>query len=164
MRNSLKLSLAFAAALGITSTAQAQTSQSINATATVLSAITILGTDLAFGNIAPTQVKTIAPAAGGTFVVSGSASSLVTVSVTSLPTTFTGAPELTLGSWTGLRHDANNAGAASAFVPAVGFSTAATLSATGQYYLWIGATLTAAAATPGSYTSASPITVQVVYN
>jgi hypothetical protein len=163
MRTSLKLSLALAAALGITSTAQAQTSQVINATATVLSAITITGTDLAFGNIAPTQTKTIAPAAGGTFVVTGSANSAVTVSLTTLPTNINSAA-LALGSWTGLHGQSNLPASGAAFVPSTSFSTAATLSATGLYHMWIGATLTATAATPGSYTSATPITIQVVYN
>ena len=163
MRTSLKLSLALAAALGITSTAQAQTSQVINATATVLSAITITGTNLAFGNIAPTQTKTIAPAAGGTFVVTGAANSPVTVSLTTLPTNINSAA-LALGSWTGLHGQSNLPASGAAFVPSTSFSTAATLSATGLYHMWIGATLTATAATPGSYTSATPITIQVVYN
>ena len=163
MRSSLKLSLALAAAFGITSTAQAQTSQVINATATVLSAITITGTNLAFGNIAPTQTKTIAPAAGGTFVVTGSANAPVTVSLTTLPTNINSAA-LALGSWTGLHGQSNLPASGAAFVPTTSFSTAATLSATGLYHMWIGATLTATAATPGSYTSATPITIQVVYN
>ena len=60
MRRTLWLALAVAAVAA--GSAQAQgTTGSINATASVVAALSVNGTDLAFGNVAPTSFKTIAP-------------------------------------------------------------------------------------------------------
>jgi hypothetical protein len=166
MRNTLKFGIALAVmAIGAAPQMQAQTAGTINATVTVLSALSFTTQrDLAFGNIAPTQTKTVAvtDAAAGLFEISGANSSAVTFSITgSLPTTLgTG---LALGSWTGYRNAANDATAGgAAYTPANGYSQSLTLSATGKYYFFLGATLTATGATPGSYSA--PINVSVIYN
>jgi hypothetical protein len=159
MRKSLQLALLVAAfALGRSIEGEAQTSGSINATATVLSALSVTGTDLAFGNVAPTQTKVVAPASGGTFTVTGSNSAPVGVSFT-LPATL--GTNVNIGTWTGLSNTVNNSGTASALTVS-GASQSRTLSASGSLYIWVGATLTTAAATPGSYSA--PVTLTVVYN
>jgi hypothetical protein len=159
MRTSLKLGLVLAAVSAVfASSASAQTSGSINATATVLSALSVTGTDLAFGNIAPTQSKVVAPAAGGTFTVAGAASAPVSVAFT-LPTTL--GTNVNIGTWTGLSNTANNAGTASALTVS-GVAQNLTLGGTGDLYVWIGATLTTAAATPGAYSA--PVQLTVTYN
>lgn len=161
MRTSLKLSLAVAgAALGLATTAHAQTSGSINATATVLTQLVVTGTDLAFGNIAQTQTKTIAAsgAAAGKFNVKGASGASVTLSFTAVPASLgTG---LALGSWTGV-HGLTQGGGTS-FTPSTSFTQAVNLDASGDYFVWVGATLTATGAAPGSYSA--PVTLQVIYN
>ena len=159
MRKSLQVALLVTAfAVGRTIDGAAQTSGSINATATVLSALSVTGTDLAFGNVAPTQTKAVAAASGGTFTVTGSNSAPVSVSFT-LPATL--GANVNIGTWTGLSNTVNNSGTASALTVS-GAAQSRTLSASGSLYIWIGATLTTAAATPGSYSA--PVTLTVSYN
>jgi hypothetical protein len=159
MRKSLQLALIVTAlATGRTIEGEAQTSGSINATATVLSALSVTGTDLAFGNVAPTQTKAVAAASGGTFNVTGSNLAPVSVSFT-LPASL--GANVNIGTWTGLSNIVNNSGTASSLTVS-GAPQSLTLSATGSLYLWIGATLSTAAATPGSYSA--PVTLTVSYN
>ncbi len=159
MRYSLKLALVIAVAgMSGVSTARAQTSGSINATATVLSALSVTGTNLAFGNVAPTQTKTIGAPAGGTFTVAGAASAPVAVSFT-LPTTL--GTNVAVGTWTGLSNTLNNSGTAAALTVSATPQSLA-IGAGGNLYVWVGATLTTTAATPGSYSA--PVTLTVVYN
>jgi hypothetical protein len=159
MRKPLQLALLIAAfAIGYTARTEAQTSGSINATATVLSALSVTGTDLAFGNVAPTQTKAVAAASGGTFTVTGSNSAPVSVSFT-LPATL--GTNVSIGSWTGLSSTVNNSGSASALTVS-GAAQSRTLSDSGSLYIWVGATLTTAAATPGVYSA--PVTLTVSYN
>jgi len=84
MKTAVKLSLlALALVVFSTVSAQAQNNASINATASVQSPIVVTaGADLAFGNVFPGVVKTIAPASGGTFSVTGQASTPVTLQFT----------------------------------------------------------------------------------
>ena len=158
MRHSLKAALTLMTVLvaGV-ATAEAQAG-SINATATVLSALSVTGTDLAFGNVAPTQVKAVAAASGGTFHVTGSNTASVSLAFT-LPATL--GVNVNVGTWTGLSNTVNNSGTAAALTVS-GVAQNRTLSGSGDLYLWIGATLTTAAATPGSYTA--PVTLTVTYN
>jgi hypothetical protein len=140
----------------------AQTSGSIQATATVLSALTVAGTtNLAFGNVAPTQTKTVAPAAGGLFTVGGSAAAPVLVSFT-LPATL--GANVAIGTWQGLANTVNNAGTATALtVSAVPQArTIGGVVGTGNLFVWVGATLTTTAAAPAAYTA--PVTLTVIYN
>ena len=162
MRRVLKLALAVAtvAAVGA-GTAEAQASGNINAKATVLSALSITGTDLDFANVAPTQTKAIAAASGGTFTVTGSAGAPVLVSF-ALPATL--GTNVNVGTWTGLFNTVNNAGTAVALTVSAA-PQARTISGVvgvGNLFIWVGATLTTVAATPGSYSA--PVTLTVVYN
>ncbi len=160
MRKSLKFAVALmATAVAGATTMEAQTSGNIQATATVLSALTVAGTtNLAFGNVAPTQTKTVAPAAGGLFTVGGSAAAPVLVSFT-LPATL--GANVAVGTWTGLSNTVNNAGTASALtVSAV--PQALAIGGTANLFVWVGATLTTTAAAPAAYTA--PVTLTVVYN
>ena len=165
MRTSLSLVVGLAAAAVLAVPAQAQNSGSINAKATVLASITVNGTDLDFGNIAQSQVKTVQPngTGAGNFTVLGQANTPVVFSFSSLPANVNSA-NLPLSSWQEMHNSANTTAALSANPIVVGNTFNGTLNASGNYYLWVGATLSAAAATaPGSYTSTTPITLQVVY-
>ena len=158
MRRTLWLALAFAAVAA--GGAQAQgTTGSINATASVVAALSVNGTDLAFGNVAPTSFKTIAPASGGTFTVTGAASQPVSVTF-GLPSTL-GNAAVAIGSWTGLSNSTNTTAGAAALTPS-GSAQTLSLSGTGNLYVWIGATVTTTAAPVGAYTA--PVTMTVVYN
>ena len=158
MRRSLSLVVALAAVAAGSVNAQG-TSGSINATASVVAALSVTGADLVFGNIAPTSFKTVAPASGGTFTVTGAASQPVSVSFT-LPATL-GNAAVAIGSWTGLSNTANTTAGASGITPQASAQTLS-LSGTGDLYLWVGATVTTTAAPVGSYTA--PVTLTVVYN
>lgn len=166
MRNSLKFGFAVAAlALGVAPQAQAQTSGNINATVTVLSALTLTGTPLAFGNIAPTQNKTVAvtDAGAGRFAIKGSNSAAVTFSLTTLPANFGAGSNITIGSWTGYHNSTASASSGgTAFTPSAGYSGSYTLNATGDYYVYLGASIAATAAPVGSYTAT--VSASVIYN
>jgi hypothetical protein len=151
---------ALIASLAAASSASGQgTTGSINATATVVASLTVSGTDLAFGNIAPTSFKTVAPASGGTFTVSGAASQPVSVSF-ALPTTL-GVASVAIGNWTGLSNTTNTTAGAAAMTPSATAQTL-TIGAGGSLFLWIGAKVTTTAAPVGS--RSAPITLTVVYN
>ena len=158
MRRTLSLVVALAA-VGVGSASAQGTSGSINATAQVVAALTVNGTDLVFGNIAPTSFKTVAPASGGTFTVTGAASQPVSVSF-ALPANL-GNAAVAIGSWTGLSNTSNTTAGAAARTPS---ASAQTLSrrGTGSLYRWVGATVTTTAASVGSYSA--PVTLTVVYN
>jgi hypothetical protein len=158
MHRSLKLALALVA-VGAGSARAQGTSGSMNATASVVAALTVAGTNLAFGNVAPTSFKTVAPAAGGTFTVAGAASQPVSVSF-ALPTTL-GAASVAIGSWTGLTNTSNTTAGAAAITPSASAQNL-TMSASGNLYFWIGATVTTTAAPVASYTA--PVQLTVVYN
>ncbi|MEO7134404.1 MAG: hypothetical protein ABI024_09295 [Vicinamibacterales bacterium] len=158
MRRSLSLAAALLAVAAGTARAQGTTG-SINATASVVAALSVTGTNLAFGNIAPTSFKTIAPASGGTFTVTGANSQPVSVTF-GLPANL-GAASVAIGSWTGLSNTANSVVGAAALTPSASAQTLS-LSGTGNLYVWIGATVTTTAAPVASYTA--PVTMTVVYN
>ena len=158
MRRTLSLVVALAA-VGVGSASAQGTSGSINATAQVVAALTVNGTDLVFGNIAPTSFKTVAPASGGTFTVTGAASQPVSVSF-ALPANL-GNAAVAIGSWTGLSNTSNTTAGVAALTPSASAQTLS-LSGTGSLYLWVGATVTTTAASVGSYSA--PVTLTVVYN
>lgn len=164
MRTSYKLVLAIVASAVTATPAAAQLSDDIDATATVLAALTVVGdNNLAFGNIAPSQTKVVSAAAGGHFAITGAAGSSVSFRFNALPANLQIAG-LTLSNWTGLHRTTNVSGGATAFTPTAGSSESVGLDAgTGTYFVWIGATLTAGAiVAPGTYTQ--PITLEVFYN
>lgn len=148
------------AAVGVSAAAEAQgVTGSINATAIVVASLTVTGTNLAFGNIAPTSFKTVAPATGGTFTLTGAAGQPVGVTF-GLPTTL-GVASVAIGGWTGLSNTSNSVAGASALTPSASAQTL-TIGAGGGLYLWIGATVTTTAAPVGA--RSAPITLTVVYN
>lgn len=164
MRTSFRFLLALVASAVTAAPAAAQLSDNIDATATVLAALSVTGdADLAFGNIAPSQSKVVAAASGGHFSISGATGSSVSFRFNSLPANLQIAG-LTLASWTGLHRNTNVAAGATAFTPTAGVSQSVTLDAgAGSYFVWVGATLTAGGVVaPGSYTQ--PITIEVFYN
>jgi hypothetical protein len=141
MRNS-KLSLAVLALVIGASAVQAQTnSGSITATATVLTPINVTtAQQLDFGNVFPGVNKTIlasAPAAAGRFDVTGQVSAPVTLQFTLPGSLASGGNTLPIDSYTGVHADNSAQTGGSGFTP--GPSNAATLSAAGQLFVWIGA-------------------------
>ena len=145
-------------------TLEAQTSANIQATATVLSAVTVTaGSDLQFGNVTPGVNKTIgiADAGAGRFDVVKAASEGVTLSFT-LPTDLTsGTDNLPIGSWTGGWNTSATPAGATLFTPSpAGTNTAATAGTTISAF--VGATVSPAAAqVAGNYTGT--VTMSVVY-
>ncbi|HEU4699451.1 MAG TPA: DUF4402 domain-containing protein [Gemmatimonadales bacterium] len=163
MRNSVKVALAVLAfTMGGAVVAQAQAtsgSGTLSVSANVLSAITVTGNDLVFGNVAPTQTKTIAAANGGRFDITASPSSQVSVTF-DLPADL-GDPKVYVDTWTALTNTTND--------PVTGASALSTataapvsVSATGNAYVWLGGTLHTAGATPGSYSGT--VTLNLTYN
>ncbi len=139
-------------------------SANINATATVLSPITVTaGTALAFGNVTPGVAKVVAASAAsaGSFSLVGQASQGIQVSFT-LPTNLTsGANNMPIGTWTGLYNPANNQATGTAFTPSA-VAQNGTTSAGGNFFVWVGGTVTPAAAqAAGAYTGS--VTMNVVY-
>jgi hypothetical protein len=165
MRTATVLSAVLAAGLSFGAVAvEAQTSASINATATVLSAVTVTGVqDLQFGNVTPGVDKTvvIADAGAGRFDVTKAANEGVTLSFT-LPTDLSdGTNNLPIGTWTGGWNTTQTPAGATSFTPSpAGTNTAATAGT--DIFVYVGATVSPAAAQPaGSY--AGTVTMSVVY-
>jgi spore coat protein U-like protein len=141
--------------------AAAQATGTSRVTMRVLPAISVTGTsDLDFGIIASTQAKTVLAKNGGRFSIQGTASTPVLIQFTQLPASL--GPNLGLSSWAGLVNTSPGSGGATAFVPVAGGTRAATLTNTGRYFLWFGATLTASNAAAGVYSV--PVIVTVIYN
>ena len=137
----------------------AQASGSALMTGTVLTAITISGSDLSFGMVMPSDSKHVAAPLGGRFVLTMAAATPVTIAY-ALPASL--GPRVTLSAWELLSNFLNDGATAQAIpVGALnGSFTAAT--PTGSLYLWIGATVTTVNAGVGSYSQ--PITLTVTYN
>ena len=165
MRTATLLSAALAAAFSLgAATAEAQNSANIQATATVLSAVTVAaGTNLQFGNVTPGVPKTIAIADGGAgrFDVTKAANQGLTLSFT-LPTNLTsGGNNLPIGTWTGGWNTSATPAGATTFTPSVGgTNTAATAGTT--LFVYVGATVSPAAAqSAGAYSGT--VTMSAVY-
>lgn len=164
MRTATVLSAALAASLSLgTASLQAQ-SATIQATATVLSAITVTGTNLAFGNVTPGVNKTvlITDAGAGVFTVTKAAATSVALTFV-LPATLTGpgAATMPIGTWTGgWNNTAANAAAATGFTPSAAATTVPSGGA--NLWVWVGGTVSPAAAqAAGAYTG--NVSMQVVY-
>ncbi|HET7584667.1 MAG TPA: hypothetical protein VFK13_07165 [Gemmatimonadaceae bacterium] len=145
-------------------------SQPIQARADVAAALTVSGTDLSFGTVFQGINKTVAPSdlTAGRFAVTGAASSGVNVTWTSVPTVLTNSVSGTtmpIGSWTGCANGVSDGSAAGGCTTSINFAgtTAATLSASGELYIFVGATVQPAA-TQAAGTYAAPVTVQIAYN
>jgi hypothetical protein len=158
MRTASQLSLALLALVVFgASAAQAQISNnaSITATADVQTPINVVGAQqLNFGNVFPGANKTVLTsdlANAGRFEISGQASAPVTLSFTLPATLSSGLNSMPIDSYSALRaDDATQSGVSIAFGP--GPSNAATLSAAGALYVWVGARVTPASTQPeGTY-------------
>lgn len=139
-------------------------SATIQATATVLSAITVTGTNLAFGNVTPGVAKTvvITDAGAGQFTVTKAAATSVALTFT-LPATLAGpaASTMPIGTWTaGWNNTANNAAGATSFTPSAAATTVPSGGA--SLWVWVGGTVTPGGAqTAGAYTG--NVSMQVAY-
>jgi Domain of unknown function (DUF4402) len=164
MRTATVLSAIVAAGLTVGgATAEAQTSASIQATATVLSALTVAaGNNLQFGNVTPGVNKTVAITDGGagTFTVTKAANSDVTLSFTLPGTLASGANTLPIAGWTGGWSTAADPFTATLFTPsALGTQTGLSGS---PLTVYVGATVSPAAAqAAGTYTG--NVQMSVVY-
>jgi len=139
--------------------AAGQASGSALMTGTVLTAITITGSDLSFGNVMPSDSKHVAAPLGGRFVVTMAAATPVTIAY-ALPLSL--GPQVTLSAWELLSNSVNDGATALAIpIGAPGGSFTAS-TPTGSLYLWVGATVTTTNAGVGSYSQ--PITLTVTYN
>lgn len=165
-----KMNAVSAVVLGLclgTTALNAQITGSINATATVLSAITVAsGGNLLFGNVTPGVNKTVLATGAGAGQFNVNAANSVPVSLTfTLPANLTsGANNLPINTWTGLWNVLNSQSGGTAFTPSAA-ATTATTAAAGATSLWVfvGATVAPGAAqAAGAYTGT--VTMGVVYN
>ncbi len=155
----LRSSVALVSLAVLTAPSLAAQSGSAQMTGTVMTAITVTGSDLKFGTVLKTQTKTIAPAAGGRFVITLAANTNVTIDYV-LPATL--GPNVALSAWGALYNTVNDPNSA-LFVPIfTNTGTYTTLTPTGSMYIWIGATLTTTNAAVGSYSQ--PIRLTLTYN
>ena len=159
MRTTTRVSAVLAAVLTLGALpAMAQTGN-IQATANVFQAITVTGAqDLLFGNVFPGVPKTVGVAAGGRFDLLGQASTPVQVAFT-LPTNLVnGTNNLPIGTWTGCTNPTTSPAGCTSFTPS-GTATTTGFSAAGAVSVFVGATVTPAAAQPaGTYTGTITLT------
>ena len=148
-----------ALALAATAGTAAAQSASTTMTGTVLTAISITGTDLRFGNVMASQTKTVPPAAGGRFDITLAANAPVSVTYT-LPSSL--GPQVGIGDWVALYHTVNDPNSAQVVPLPTSSGTFNAASPTGQMYFWLGADVTTTNAAPGSYSA--PITFTLTYN
>lgn len=163
MRTVTVLSALTAVTLSLGTASLHAQSATIQATATVLSAITVTGTNLAFGNVTPGVNKTIliTDAGAGQFTVTKAAATSVALTFT-LPTNLvSGGNNLPIGTWTGgWNNTANNATGATAFTPSAAATTVPSGGA--NLWVWVGGTVSPAAAqVAGAY--AGNVVMQVIY-
>lgn len=163
MRIVTRVSAVVATLLSLATAAQAQ-SANIQALATVYQPISVAGTrDLDFGNVFPGVAKSIgvAAATSGQFQLGGQVSANVNLSFT-LPTDLVSAGNnLPIGSWTGCTSATNTTAGCTSFTPS-GSATASAFSGAGALWVFVGATVTPAAAQPaGNY--AGTVTLTAAY-
>jgi len=168
MTTASKLSLALVALLAVGATsAQAQVSANITATAVVQTPLTVTGAAaLDFQNVFPGLAKTVAPTAAtaGRFTVGGQLNAEVNITFV-LPTNLTfGANNLPIGTFTGGRNTANNQAGQTAITP-TGTTTTRLDAVTGALYIWLGATVTPTVAqVAGTYNGTVTMTVAYTGN
>ena len=143
------------------SVAAAQNNAQITVSANVQAPITVVGAaNLDFGSVFPGVNKTVAvtDAAAGRFNVLGQAGAPVSFTFV-LPTNLSaGANLLPIANWTG-NHNTSATPTGTGFTPSAA-ATAATLSASGQLWLYLGAQVTPSISqVAGTYTGTVQITV-----
>lgn len=162
MRKLVALALAVLALVVFTTPVYAQVNNaSITATATVQAPINVTAvTNLDFQNVFPGVAKTVlvTDATAGRWDVAGAASAPVSLNFTLPGNLSSGANLMPIGTWTG-NHNTTAAPTGTGFTPS-GTPTAATLSATGALFVYIGATVSPLAnQAAGVYTAAVTLTV-----
>ncbi len=162
MRTASKLTLGLiATTLVAANVAQAQNNASITVSANVQTPITVAAANnLDFGNVFPGVNKTVAvtDAAAGRFNVTGQASAPVSLTFVLPANLSAGANLLPIANWTG-NHNTSAAPSGTGFTPSAA-ATAATLSATGQLFVYVGAQVTPAVGqVAGNYTGTVQMTV-----
>lgn len=160
MRIVTRVSAVVAALFSLATAAQAQ-SANIQALATVYQPISVTGTRaLDFGTVFPGVAKSIAVAAAtsGQFQLGGQASGNVNLTFT-LPTDLVNAGNnLPIGTWTGCTSATNTTAGCTAFTPS-GTATGSAFSGAGALWVFVGATVTPAAAqAAGNYTGTVTLT------
>ena len=162
MRKLVALALAVLALVVVAKPVYAQVNNaSITATATVQAPINVTAvSNLDFQNVFPGVAKTVltTDATAGRWDVLGAASTPVSLNFT-LPTNLaSGANLMPIGTWTG-NHNTTATPSGASFTPS-GTPTAATLSATGALFVYIGATVSPLSnQAAGVYTAAVTLTV-----
>jgi Mat/Ecp fimbriae major subunit len=161
MRTTTRVSAVVAAFLSLGAMPAVAQSANINAIANVFQAITVTGANtLDFGNVFPGVAKTIgvAAATAGRFDLTGQGSAPVQLTFT-LPTNLTsGANSLPIGTWTGCTNPTNSTTGCTTFTPS-GTATNSAFSAGGALFVFVGGTVTPAAAqAAGSYTGTITLT------
>lgn len=162
MRTASKLTMGLIALtlVGV-SVAAAQNNASITVSANVQTPITVTAaSNLDFGNVFPGVNKSVAvtDAAAGRFNVTGQASAPVSLTFVLPANLSAGANLLPIGNWTG-NHNTLAAPVGTGFTPSAA-ATAATLSATGQLFVYLGAQVTPAVSqAAGVYTASVQMTV-----
>jgi len=155
--------LAAVALLGVTALAAPAQSNNANiaVTAVVQQPINVAATNaLAFGNVFPGVAKTVlvTSASAGSFAVTGQASTPVSMTFVVPASLTSGVNTLPIGTFTG-NWNGTNAPTGTGFTPSAA-ATAATLSATGQMFVFVGATVTPATTqAAGSYSGTLQMTV-----
>jgi hypothetical protein len=161
MRTTIRVSAVLATILSLAGSSVRAQSANINATATVFQAMTVTGArTLDFGTVFPGVAKVIgvAAATSGRFDLTGQNSANVDLTFT-LPANLTSAGNnLPIGSWTGCTSPTNTTAGCTAFTPS-GSATASAFSGTGALFVFVGGTVTPAAAqAAGSYTGTVTLT------
>jgi len=165
MRVLTSVSAAVALSLSLTAVGAAQSaSGSINATALVRQPISIsAGQNLDFGIVLQGTPKTIAStaAAAGRFDATGTASANVNVAFTLPATLASGANTLPIGTWTGCYNaTANSNGAGCTAIANLAATTPAAFGGAGNLWVFVGATVTPAAAQAvGNYSGTVTMTL-----
>jgi len=162
MRKFVALALAVLALVVFTKPVYAQVNNaSITATATVQAPINVTAvSNLDFQNVFPGVAKTVlvSGATAGRWDVAGAPTTPVSLNFTLPNNLVSGGNLLPIGTWTG-NHNTTAAPTGTGFTPS-GTPTAATLSATGALFVYIGATVSPLANQPaGVYTAAVTLTV-----
>jgi len=162
MRKLVALALAMLALVVFTTPVYAQVNNaSITATATVQAPINVTAvSNLDFQNVFPGVAKTVlvTDATAGRWDVAGAASTPVSLNFTLPGNLSSGANLMPIATWTG-NHNTTAAPTGTGFTPS-GTPTAATLSATGAVFVYIGATVSPLAnQAAGVYTAAVTLTV-----
>jgi hypothetical protein len=162
MRKLVALALAVLALVVFTTPVYAQVNNaSITATATVQAPINVTAvSNLDFQSVFPGVAKTVlvTDATAGRWDVAGAASTPVSLNFTLPNNLSSGANLMPIATWTG-NHNTTAAPTGTGFTPS-GTPTAATLSATGALFVYIGATVSPLAnQAAGVYTAAVTLTV-----